>query len=364
MNNISSSKHNETVLFKPTGTVHIANSFSLIERKLLNAIIWHSQKHRFTTDEKTFPIRDVFMMLGLEKSKNNDVITSALRTLVGTIIEWNILNTDRVAEWGVCTFLASGKISSGELKYRLNPEIIERINHPTLFAKIQILVQAKVKKRHALVLYEYFIEALSRMKRNTLRTTVPLDKIHPMLGTEGTPFKFFNRDVIKPSIKEINDHTDIDVSFETIKSGRKITEIIFVITRKEMVQTSISFDDFKGLDNLLDETGSQAEKDKKELEVLLKEHGVSIKISKELVSKFDYDRIMSNVNYTVNEDKHGRIDKTKASFLVSAIRSNYCQGKLGTEKTYHGISKAEIEKNARPGESYGAAAARLTHKNK
>ena len=145
-------KLDETVFLKPTGTVHITNSFSLIERKLLNVIVWHSQKHRFTSEEHSLPIRDVFYLLGLKESRNQDVIKSAIRTLLSTIIEWNILEADRAQEWGVCTFISSGKLVSGKLNYRLNPEIIEKINNPTLFAKIQLLIQSKFKKKHTLCL--------------------------------------------------------------------------------------------------------------------------------------------------------------------------------------------------------------------
>ncbi|WP_230988316.1 replication initiation protein, partial [Bathymodiolus japonicus methanotrophic gill symbiont] len=318
---------------------------------MLNAIVWHSQKHRFTTEEQSLPVRDVFYLLGLESSRNQEVIKSAIRTLVSTIIEWNSLEADRAQGWGVCTFLSSGKLTSGALKYRLNPEIIEQVNHPTLFAKIQLLIQSKVKKRHALVMYEFFIDALSRMKKDSLRLVVELEKLHPMLGTENTPFKFFNRDVLKPSVKEIQKHTDLDVRFETVKKGRRINEIVFFISKKEMFQTSINFDDNED-DSTLSTLGI-----KQSLEVL-KEQGLNISIAKELANQFDYEHIIANIAYTETQVIKGKINN-KNAFLVKSIKENYSASELSNEQSYSGITREEIENKARRGESYSEAAERI-----
>lgn len=349
-------KLDETVFLKPTGTVHITNSFSLIERKLLNVIVWHSQKHRFTSEEHSLPIRDVFYLLGLKESRNQDVIKSAIRTLLSTIIEWNILEADRAQEWGVCTFISSGKLVSGKLNYRLNPEIIEKINNPTLFAKIQLLIQSKFKKKHTLVMYEFFIDALSRKRKDYLRLVVKLDKLHSILGTENTPFKFFNRDVLKPSIREINSHTDLDVNNETLRLGRSIYEIVFEISKKKMFPMSLDFvDPEEGLPPSI-------QGEKKAIDIL-KEHGLNLSIAKALSKSFDYEHIIANIAYTELQVINGKVKNRKA-FLVKAIKENYSGNETCNEESYSGVTRSEIEKNARPGESYNAAAERIKEDKK
>ena len=57
-------------LRKPTGTIQIGNQFSFIERKLLNTLIWHSQKNeRVTGSEQILPIAEVFRTIGWTKSQ-------------------------------------------------------------------------------------------------------------------------------------------------------------------------------------------------------------------------------------------------------------------------------------------------------
>jgi|GEM_PF-3228511 len=325
------------LIYKPTGTVQIANKFSLIERKLLNAIIWHSQKNKCQREELSISIRDVFAAIGLKNSENYDVIKDALRVLTSTIIEWNTFGEDRVTEWGVCTFLASGVIKSGKLKCMLNPKLVEQINQPKLYAKILLLVQSRVKKRHALVLYEFFLDALSRAQRDSLKMVVSLTDLYHLLGfNQDTTYKIFNRDVIKPSLKEISKHTDIDVSYTVNKNGRNVQELIFSIEKLETFQLQLDFDmedDAIEIAAGLDEGKSTVSPRLAGIELDLSTewnpfqalvfHGVGEKKAKSLVKSFDRERIQGNIEYVVEQQRIGKpIDNTQA-YLVKAIEEDY-----------------------------------------
>lgn len=314
----------KTLFYKPTGTIQIANKFSLVERKLLNAIIWHSQKNHFKTQELSIPVREIFSLIGLEKSRNNDILKDAVRMLTGTIIEWNNFGVDRVTEWGVCTFLASGKIVSGKLFYRLNPELIKQINQPTLYAKIQLLIQGQVKKRHALVLYEFFLDALSRVKKDALNLVTPLDQLFQLLGAnEDMTYKIFNRDVIKPSIKEISQHTDIDVACSTNRKGRQVAEIVFHVAKKTNFQLSIDFDAIEDEDENAKKLLIEYDEGEPDLLELLKFHGVTEKKAKELVETFDRERIRGNIDYLLEQQRQGKAIANAQAYLVKAIEEDY-----------------------------------------
>jgi hypothetical protein len=325
------------LFYKPTGTVQIANKFSLIERKLLNAIIWHSQKNKFKREELSISIRDVFVAIGLEKSENYDVIKDALRVLTSTIIEWNTFGEDRVTEWGVCTFLASGVIKSGKMKYMLNPKLVEQINQPTLYAKILLLVQSQIKKRHALVLYEFFLDALGRAQRDSLKMVVSLTNLYHLLGvSQDNTYKIFNRDVIKPSLKEIVKHTDIDVSYTVNKMGRNVHELVFSIEKRETFQLRLDFDmegDVIDIAAGLDEGKAPVSPILAGIELDLSTewdpfqalvfHGVGKKKAKALVESFDRERIQGNIEYVIEQQRIGKpIDNTQA-YLVKAIEEDY-----------------------------------------
>ncbi len=116
-------------LLKPTATIHVGNKLSLIERKVFNAIIWHSQKARFRKKAETLSMGLLMSLIGLERSKNIAVIKEALEKLTSNPIIWNTLKKDRTTDWGICTFLAGAEISGGKLRYVLNPLLVEKVNN-------------------------------------------------------------------------------------------------------------------------------------------------------------------------------------------------------------------------------------------
>jgi plasmid replication initiation protein len=206
----------------------------LIERKVFNALIWHTQRNRNAKTSNTLSVDLLMSLIGLERSKNMDVIKEALERLTTNPIVWNTLKKDRTADWGVCTFLASAELFGGRLRYIINPLLAEKVEHPTLFAKIQLLVQTHFSSKYSLALYEFPIDDLCRAgnpDRHTLQ--VPLDTVRHVLQFDGI-YKHLNNDVLKPCVLEITKHADIAVGYRTIKQGRAVTELLFTIERKVM----------------------------------------------------------------------------------------------------------------------------------
>lgn len=341
------------IVLKPTGTVQIANKFSLIERKLINGIIWHSQRNRFESQEYSLPIAQVFQIVGLESSRNYDIVKDALRALTGTIIEWNFFGEDKNQEWGVCTFLSTGKITRGKVKYRLNPEIVDKVRHPVLFAKIQLLIQSQFKKRHALVLYEFFVDLLSRQKvEKIVIQEVSLEKLQKLLGTDGAKFmeqgnyKFFNRDVLKPSINEINNHSDIVVTYEPIREQRKVAAFTFTVERKPSYSLFLELME-------ADKATSQSAPPQPDDDALLErltDKGVSLRKAQQLIETYDERQIADNLELVSQQQKKGRI-KNLPAYLVKAIEEDYRHKKspeeFQEEKTQAARQAAEDARRTR-----------------
>jgi len=307
----------KSVVLKPTGTVHITNNLSLIERKLLNAVIYDSQQSCFQHGERGISLRDVFTLLGLPTSENREVIKTALRTLVSTPIEWNTLGQDKIQEWGICTFLQSGKIRQGQMLYRLNDELVDKINTPTLFAKIQLLIQSQIKKRHALALYEFMIDHLSRTRVDkAIIEAVPLDHLKKVIGADGVTsevFKFFNRDILKPSIREINKHTELQVDCTLVRNSRAVVAISFNVEKNDCYPIKSDLDMSEGIE------------EKRELQDILIYKGISKHKAKFLFKKYDYDRIRGNIYEMEKVIAGGKIIKNIPAYLVRAIEDDYRQ---------------------------------------
>ena len=304
-------------LFKPTATIHVGNRLSLIERKVFNALIWHSQQHRFARNANRLSLGLLMSLIGLERSKNMDVIKEALEKLTTNPIIWNTLKKDRTADWGVCTFLGGAELSGGQLRYVLNPLLVEKVRHPTLFAKIQLLVQTQFSNKYSLAFYEFLLDELCRAgSPKTHNVQVPLDTVRHVLQFDGA-YKHLNSDVLKPCVREINQHADIAVGYRSVKKGRAVAEILFMIERTA-VQVRLPLDDLTTLEE--DETSALLPQN--QLLLRLIEKGIATRKAKGLIEKYDAERIQENITYAEQEHEAGKV-KNVAAFLVRAIEEDY-----------------------------------------
>ena len=83
---------------------------------------------------------------------------------------------------------------------------------------------------------------------------IPLETFRELLGIESDEypaFSIFNRAVIKPALKEINDLTSYHIAVEQKRIGRRIAELKFRITKATSVeQVPIQESLFPDIENL------------------------------------------------------------------------------------------------------------------
>ena len=69
--------------------------------------------------------------------------------------------------------------------------------------------------------------------------TFDIDELKHLLMVDGIKsyddFSLFRKKVLEMALKEINSLTDLNVSFETIKRGRKVEKVKFRIDTKEQI---------------------------------------------------------------------------------------------------------------------------------
>lgn len=100
----------------------------------------------------------------------------------------------------------------------------------------------KLKSVYSQNLYEQLKSLENFKKKYGKNPIIPLEDIRNFLqvNDEGCykEFKRLNDLVIKRAIKEINEVTDLNVSYETQKKGRKVVAIVFNIIRKNWNYTN------------------------------------------------------------------------------------------------------------------------------
>ncbi len=131
----------------------------------------------------------------------------------------------------LCSWINKARIeeNSGIIEIRLDddllPYLIELKNNYTMYSLINVLgMQSKYSPR----IYE-----LAKSNEYKKAFIIELQELKEMINAEHyTNYSDFKRKVLDIALKEINTVTDINLTYEPIKEGRKVTKIEFSIEKK------------------------------------------------------------------------------------------------------------------------------------
>ena len=202
------------------------------------------------TDIYRVSVAELAAKLGFN-SKNEDYLKEILEALVDYKVKWNLLDKDKEEEWGVAVLLASADIKDGICTYGFAPHLRLKLHNPRIYAKLNLRLQNRFKSQYALVLWEICFDYFDADRDQGETPFISLDTFRELLGIENDEypaFSIFNRAVIKPAIKEINDLTDYQVEVEQKRIGRKVGELKFRITRVKEIPIQESL--FPDIENL------------------------------------------------------------------------------------------------------------------
>lgn len=119
----------------------------------------------------------------------------------------------------------------GAIQIRMAPEIVPYITRlEQEFTAYRLERIGRLTSTYAVRLYELLVQYLAVGQR-----TLDLAELKQRLGLEPgeyggrTGIANFKRRVIDPAVKQINQHTDIRISYENVKAGRSVVGLLFTI---------------------------------------------------------------------------------------------------------------------------------------
>jgi len=129
----------------------------------------------------------------------------------------------------------SGKVKI-EFHKDMFPYLLDLYNQYEQYGKYYVSYKFKfilpMTRRYSIRLYE-----LLKSYSNNCEWFFELDKLKHWLDSDNyTNFKDFRVRVLEPAIEEINKYTDILVSYEARKDGKKVSKIAFYINKKDKIQ--------------------------------------------------------------------------------------------------------------------------------
>ena len=324
-------KRNE--LIKASPAIQIQSKMTLLQRRAWNVLLANAYDELPNTDIYRVSVAELAAKLGFN-SKNESYLEEILEALVDHKVRWNLLDKDKEEEWGVAVLLASANIKDGICTYGFAPHLRLKLHNPRIYAKLNLRLQNCFRSQYALVLWEVCFDYFDADRDQGETPFISIQSFKELLGLgeDDYPiFSEFNRSVIKPAIKEINDLTNYHVEVEQKRLGRRIAELKFRITRAKQlpVQESL-FPDIKDLPPIAVEL-VQAGIDRK-MALQIAEQKWDFVTPSKLPMPGSYADFLGYVSEKIEMSVDAAAVKNRAGYIVEALRENYQDPELQKQR--------------------------------
>lgn len=84
-------KSGEHELKKHAASIHCSNTLSLLQRKISNALLYHAYKELLLKEEHEITVKELCKLISYN-GNNHSAIKDAMKGLLSTVIEWNVVN--------------------------------------------------------------------------------------------------------------------------------------------------------------------------------------------------------------------------------------------------------------------------------
>ena len=320
-------------VIKASPAIQIQSKITHLQRRAWNVLLANAYDELPNKDIHRVSVAELAKSLGFD-SHNEDYLKETLEALVDCTVEWNILGKDKKQRWGVAALLASAEISNGICTYGFAPHLRYKLYNPRIYTKLNLRLQNRFTSRYALILWEVCFDYFDIARNKGETSFIPLETFRELMGLEKEEyplFKEFNRNVIKPAIKEINELTNFCVEIEEKRIGRKIGELKFRISRLKEIPT------LEPTQEAAESTQASLFVDMEDLPALavkLVQAGVSqkeaLRIANEEWDGVDAAAVLEDkedfavyVEEKIGLARHATNVRNAGGFIVKAIRENY-----------------------------------------
>ncbi len=218
-------------LMKHTSAIHCSNSLSLLQRKISNVLLYHAYQYLLETEEHKISIKELCRYLGY-KGNNYKVIKESLVKLISTVIEWNLTDDNNEENWTASSILASVNIYKSICTYAYSPRMKSLLFSPSMYGKINLLIQSQFTSSYGLALYEN----CARYKDLGYTKNFPIDVFRKIMGVPDSTyqiFRDFKKRVLNKAVDEVNALTGFLVEPEIKRVGQKVISIRFKIKPRD-----------------------------------------------------------------------------------------------------------------------------------
>ena len=313
-------------LIKNSAIVAISNKISLLQRKILNFLIAFAYSDLKEKESFTIEMKYLKLIVGFN-SKNLSYLKEALKGLIATVVEFNLLWKDKDA-WSATTLLASVEFSKGECTYSFSPVLRKKLHEPNIYAKIKLSTMKLFSSKYSLCLYEIFVDY-----QNIWQTPIiALDDFKKLMGVDKEKYKDFKRfsaRVIKPAIEELSSIGGYDVKITYTKKNKTVTAIKFNF--KELKCEKKPIQEMKIFHNL--------DLQKR----LIEEFWLSLRQAQRVIKSYPIPYINESLGI-IKHKIHQKLIKNIPAYTITVLKNDYTTISNKQEKSLLSNSKGDERK--------------------
>lgn len=255
---------------------------------------------------------DYFKWLMRYSSRNNahleQVITEAQRALIQAT---TAPEADGSKPFGSVQLIGRISYVGGRFQFRVPPDLIGIIRGPGKSHWLSLRITSLFTLSYARVMYDHLLPYADE----GLTDWFTLDELRSwqgVIGVKAQEFKYFKRDWLAPAVDQINDVSDLALSYETRNEpgSRKIGRLRFRIARKEMAERLLH-------------THEQAQA---LYQTLKQEFGLSSSQLNQIAADretYTDERLEQAVERTRFSLKLGKVSKSPAGFFMKALKEGW-----------------------------------------
>lgn len=296
---------------KHVAAIHTSGELGLVERKLVNILLLNAYDNLATVRQHRLPTKWLMAMLGWAEGDDTVHLKKALLRIVTTPVEFNLMEDaptqpgKKTPRWTATALLASADLVNGYCEYEYASRLAEELGDPDVYAIINVGIQRQFKSGYALTLYENCV----RYRRIGSTGWMTLDIFRKLMGASTPTYDDFRRLselVIKKAVTEVNKVSDINLTVEYERVGRKVARIRFVVEEKE--QATI----FDQNENVIEEV-KQGDTFKR-----LRSHGIGEKLAVAWILT-DEKRAVAALDITEQKARGGQIKFKTGGYVRKLI---------------------------------------------
>ncbi len=305
-------------LKKHAATIHCSNALSLLQRKITNALLYHAYPELMLQEEHEITVKQLCKLIGYQ-GNNHAVIKEALKELLSTVIEWNLINDKTgMEDWTASSILASVSLQGPLCYYAYSPRMKQLLHSPSMFGRIDLFIQSQFRSSYGLALYENCI----RYRGLPFTKWIEMATFRKLMGVphdKYSIFRDFKKRVLDKSVEEVNTYSDLLVEAEVQREGRRVSKLRFSLKerpKRRRIGSSQATPTFSKVE------------ESELIARLIETYHFSKKQAPQVLKKYRAELILEKMAL-IEKSHNYKLGKIKnlAAYLQSALRLDYQEAK-------------------------------------